>query len=348
MGTLTDKLHYTADAVDAIQSAIETRIGRSLDGRPLADYPERIRLIDEWEPDPDWFNIKEIIDTYLAEHPEWKGGYISLIDNGQFTTRIKKLATCTVITSDGATYADALTEIDHTWNTSLDRPTSVPGSYTRWVMYLSPTYEMSAFYGVERILWSVWRFRFSGNPSGDISNTLCGRTILAVEANDDTFSNGTNFQNLFYAWRCLNKMPDRIVAPNAVSFSQICINCSSLLHAAQIEAPSTADYRAMFAYCYLLRSLSNLDCSGSPNPVDLNFPALTKAQIVLSANGSANISGSPQLSQDSLRYIIENMPVNESGETRSFTVCQAQDARLSDELKELLRMRNWTYTVTAI
>lgn len=122
-----------------IASAIREKNGTTTKYKP-SEMPTAISAIetgsggssDEWQPQPDWWDI----DKILAEDTEdYAGKIIVLISDTEPTTTINRINASKVATSDGGVYEDvSLTSYSHTWDRTKDKECSL-GNKTRYIIW---------------------------------------------------------------------------------------------------------------------------------------------------------------------------------------------------------------------
>ena len=99
---------------------------------------------DEWQPEPDWWDIDKILEE---DTEDYAGKIIALIGDEVDTTIIYRRNSSKIVTSDGVTYENTQTTYNHTWNKSQDKECNL-GYKTRYIIWyyndnnvnISPTY----------------------------------------------------------------------------------------------------------------------------------------------------------------------------------------------------------------
>lgn len=199
---LEDKLNLILDYKNDIKNSLIKK-GSDIDNStPLSGYAEKIDNlptgssdVELWKPDPLWWDIKSILlndnntgdYAYLNDYRKM----IFLIDDSQDTLNIPLMVSTrssygrwhAVKTSDGQLYTttSSTQDITHTWNKTMDKPSSDPLVKTRYIIYyLNPSKRASEFpqhVGVmglyNQVISMVWAIDMSTNDTGHFGYQNC-------------------------------------------------------------------------------------------------------------------------------------------------------------------------------
>lgn len=212
---------------------------------------------DEWQPNPNWWDIKKILDEDTRDYAGKVGAILyNFNDVSDFV--LTSTGMTAVATSDGAfySYADNGENVSHNWDTAQDKDDG-RGSKTRWVIYYyttdttSDTFKQTdTNFGWEYnyIAYLVLRInclagsRFCENQQllefienvgytihGTSFNSFCGNCyfLTGLPEGLDT-SDGTSFT--YFCQKCysLIKLPDGLDTSKGVAFNSFCRNCCLL------------------------------------------------------------------------------------------------------------------------
>ena len=270
--------------------------GLIFDGKLVAPVIVVEKPTDEWQPNPNWWDIKKILDEDTRDYPG-KVGVILYNFNDVSDFQLSSSGMTAVATSDGAfyTYADNGANVSHNWDTTQDKDDG-RGFKTRWVIYYYTTdttsdvfkqddkkfgwaYNLIA-YLVLRINCSTGYTFCSGqrfleaidNVGYTISGTsfynFCNNCYSLTKFPDglDT-SNGTSFYGFCYYCHLLTKLPDGLDTSNGTNFNNFCAYCSSLTKLPDgLDTSNGTDFNNFCQHCYSLTKLPDgLDTGNGTN-----------------------------------------------------------------------------------
>lgn len=226
---------------------------------------------DEWQPNPNWWDIKSILDADTREYAG-KVGVILYNFNDVSNFTLSSSGMTAVATSDGAfyTYADNGANITHNWDTAQDKDDG-RGFKTRWVIYYytTDTTGDSFTYASEKFGWTynciaylVLKINCSGGSAFCRNHTrLEGVYNVGYPIKSSSFSH--------FCGNCvsLRKVPDEIDTSICTDINNFCSFCTSLMKISYVLDTSRCDTFQGFLYnCRSLQSIPNvLDVSNSTN-----------------------------------------------------------------------------------
>lgn len=146
MATIAEQLTSLANTKTAIKDAIVAKGVAVADTDPFSAYAGKIGQIsggsdtpaEEWQPNPNWWDIKKILDEDTRDY-KGKVGVILYnfndVSDFELSNPLSSGMTA-VATSDGAfySYADNGSKVTHNWDTTQDKDDG-RGFKTRWVIY---------------------------------------------------------------------------------------------------------------------------------------------------------------------------------------------------------------------
>ena len=241
MVTIADKLTYLNETKTAIKNAIVSKGVAIEDTDTFRSYADKIGQIsggggdapiDEWQPNPNWWDIKKILDEDTRDYPG-KVGVILYNFNDVSDFELSSSGMTAVATSDGAfyTYADNGTNVSHNWDTAQDKDDG-RGFKTRWVVYYYATDTTIDAFGQTKAKFG-WAYNFIAylvlriNCSNGYSFCQSQRFLEAID-NVGYCINGTDFSNFCHSCNSLTKLPDGLDTSSGTNFGNFCTNCNSL------------------------------------------------------------------------------------------------------------------------
>lgn len=293
MATIAEQLTSLANTKTAIKDAIVAKGVAVADTDPFSAYAGKIGQIsggggesaEEWQPNPNWWDIKKILDEDTRDYAGKVGVILynfNDVSDFQLSNPLSSGMTA-VATSDGAfySYADNGSKVTHNWDTTQDKDDG-RGFKTRWVIYYytkDTTSEVfrqdSNTYGWKNnfIAYLILRINCS-YPSGFCSEqkllefiessgyTIYGTTysafcyqcfaLRALPENIDT-SKSTSFYSFAQNCYSLNYLPEGLDTSNGTSFSYFCMDCKSLR-----KLPDNLDTSKGTNFSYFLQGCSSL------------------------------------------------------------------------------------------
>ena len=305
MGTVADKLLYLNGTKTAIKDAIVAKGVPVSDSDTFRSYADKIGQIegggapstDEWQPNPNWWDIKKILDEDTRDYPG-KVGVILYNFNDVSDFQLTYSGMTAVATSDGAfyTYAGNGSKVSHNWDTSKDKDDG-RGFKTRWVIYYYTTDTTSNTFAqankqfgwdYNHIAYLVLRINCS------VIGSFCNKQNLLEAIDNVGYSiSGTDFSSFCQYCYSLTKLPDVLDTSSGTNFQNFCNNCSSLTKLPDVLDTSSGKNFSYFCYnCYSLTKLPDvLDTSSGTNFSNFcsNCP-LTKLPDVLDTSSGTNFS----------------------------------------------------------
>lgn len=284
---------------------------------------EKPVVSDEWQPNPNWWDIRKIIDEDTRDY-KGKVGVILYNFNDVSDFTLAPSGMTAVATSDGAfyTYTDNGSNVSHNWDTTQDKDDG-RGFKTRWVIYYYTTDTTSDVFkrtdtkfgwACNLIAYLVLRINCSYggsfceynvlleaidnvgyNINGTYFSYFCSLcySLTKLPDNLDT-SNGTNFSKFCSNCRSLTKLPDDLDTSNGTNFYDFCSNCYSLTKLP--DGLDTSNGTNFYNFCYLCSSLiklpDGLDTSNGTNFYNFcnNCGSLIKIPDGLDTSNGTNFS----------------------------------------------------------
>ena len=292
MATISEQLISLANTKAAIKQSIINKGVSVADTDPFSAYPAKIGQIssggeaptDEWQPNPNWWDIKKILDEDTRDYPG-KVGVILYNFNDVSDFQLYSSGMTAVATSDGAfyTYADNGANVSHNWDTTQDKDDG-RGFKTRWVIYYYTTdttsdrfrqADIKFGWAYNRIAYLVLRINCEGyyfcpehsfleaidNAGHSIKGTsfyrFCSGCYSLTKLPDglDT-SNGTNFEYFCSGCYSLTKLPDGLDTSNGTNFKEFCSECYSLQKLP--DGLDTSNGTSFYRFCYACYPLTKL------------------------------------------------------------------------------------------
>ena len=280
MVTIADKLTYLNETKTAIKNAIISKGVAIEDTDTFRSYADKIGQIsggggdtptDEWQPNPNWWDIKKILDEDTRNYPG-KVGVILYNFNDVSDFELSSSGMTAVATSDGAfyTYADNGSAISHNWDAAQDKDDG-RGFKTRWVIYYYTTDTTSDTFGQTTTRFG-WAFNYIAYLVLRInclagSNFCYTQRLLEAIDNAGYVINSETFGSFCAGCFSLKKLPDGLDTSNITNFSYFCQNCYSLKELPDgLDTSSGTNFNSFCQSCYSLKKLPDgLDTSSGTN-----------------------------------------------------------------------------------
>ena len=357
MATIAEQLTSLANAKTAIKNAIVAKGVSVPDNTPFSGYAAKIGEIQagggggdtptgEWRPNPNWWDIKKILDEDTRDYAG-KVGVILYDFNDVSNFQLSSSGMTAVATSDGAFYshADNGSVVSHNWDTSKDKDDGV-ASKTRWVIYYYTTDTTSDVFrqsdikfgwAGNRIAYLVLRinctdaenFCYSQHLLEGIDNVgyvisgtsfryFCDGCIRLKKLPDkfDT-SNATSFSSFLENCYLITALPEDLDTSNGTSFDYFCNNCYSLRKVPDgLDTSKGTNFSRMFYACRsLVRTPDGLDTSKGTNFNSAFYACYSLNEVpnlVMSANTTdiKSVTTSPFYVSDLLKTIYLTLPSN--------------------------------------
>jgi hypothetical protein len=226
---------------------------------------------DEWQPNPNWWDIKKILDEDTRDY-KGKVGVILYNLNDVSDFQLSSSGMTAVATSDGAfySYANNGMKVSHNWDTTQDKDDG-HGLKTRWVIYYYTTDTTSDKFGQTDAKFG-WAYNYIAylvlriNCSSGSSFCTNQRLLEAIDNVGYSIS-GTNFSNFCSTCSSLVKLPDGLDTSSGTNFSGFCAYCPSLVKLPDgLNTSNGTNFSNFCAYCYSLTRLPDgLDTSSGTN-----------------------------------------------------------------------------------
>ena len=317
---------------------------------------EKPVVSDEWQPNPNWWDIRKILDEDTRDYAG-KVGVILYNFNDVSDFQLSSYGMTAVATSDGAfyTYADNGSTVSHNWDTSKDKDDG-RGFKTRWVIYYYTTDTTSDVFmqsdtkfgwTYNYIAYLVLRINCSSGSyfcdsqrlleaidnvghviSGTNFSSFCSTCYTITKFPDglDT-SNGTNFSSFCSYCYTLTKLPDGLDTSNGTNFSSFCSTCSSLQGTSEITMSANTTAIAS-------KSLGPFKSNNWLKTIYLTLPSNTNFWLDMST----------RISIESFRYIADHAP-DVTATPRTLTVGSTNISRINEADPTIitdLNAKGWT------
>jgi hypothetical protein len=226
---------------------------------------------DEWQPNPNWWDIKKILDEDTRDY-KGKVGVILYNFNDVSDFQLSSSGLTAVATSDGAfySYADNGSKVSHNWNTAQDKDDG-RGFKTRWVIYYYTTDTTGDMFAQSDAKFG-WAYNYIAylvlriNCSYGAYFCQNQRLLEAIDNLGYSIS-GTNFSSFCSNCNSLTKLPDNLDTSKGTMFSGFCGFCYSLAKLSDgLDTSSGTDFRNFCTNCSTLVKLPDgLDTSSGTN-----------------------------------------------------------------------------------
>jgi hypothetical protein len=346
MGTTADKLNKLLETKTAIKTAIVNKGVNVADTDSFASYADKINEIsggDEWQPNPNWCDIKKIVDE---DTRDYKGKVGAILYNFSDVSEFNMTSTgvCAVATSDGAfyTYVDDGAKVTHNWDVTKDKDDG-RGAKTRYAIYYFPSdstvsrmemYNTAYGWGNTGVAYIVLRINCSGQQLFE------KQTHLEAVENEGYPVTGGSFQGFCNSCTRLQK-PPRVDTTNTANFSTFCYQCNSLKKFPwALDTSKGVSFSNAFGSCYSLVELPNgFTVNGSANGVGRYGASLIKLPDGLDVSACTNL----QYTFGSMNSLVDAGVFDMSGATNSFanaTACPFYGAPWLTHIKLTLPSHN--------
>lgn len=307
MATIAEQLTSLANTKTAIKDAIVAKGVAVADTDPFSAYAGKIGQIsgggetpaEEWQPNPNWWDIKKILGEDTRDYAG-KVGVIIYNFNNVSDFELSSSGMTAVATSDGAfyTYADNGANVSHNWDTTQDKDDG-RGFKTRWVIYYYTTDTTSDSFAQNTTKFG-WTYNYIAylvlriNCSSGSYFCQNQRLLEAIDTSAGYVIGGTSFSGFCYNCISLTKFPDSLNTSNGTGFNNFCYNCFSLTKLPDGLNTSLGKNFSSFCYgCYSLIKLPDgLDTSNGTNFSDFcgNCNSLTKLPDGLDTSNGTNFN----------------------------------------------------------
>ena len=307
MATIAEQLTSLANTKTAIKDAIVAKGVAVADTDPFSAYAGKIGQIsgggetpaEEWQPNPNWWDIKKILEEDTRNYAGKVGVILyNINDVSNFTLSPSNMTA--VATSDGAfyTYADNGANVSHNWDTTQDKDDG-RGFKTRWVIYYYTTDTTSDSFSQNSTKFG-WEYNYIAylvlRINCSSGNYFCQnqRVLEAIDTSAGYVIGGTSFSGFCTNCNLLAKLPDGLDTSNGTYFSNFCSYCYVLAKLPDGLNTSRGTYFSSFcSYCYSLAKLPDgLDTSNGTdfNSFCSNCNSLTKLPDGLNTSRGTNFN----------------------------------------------------------
>ena len=204
--TTEQLLQALIDDKNSLVSLLNTKNIPSNPDEPLSTLISKINEIqevtDEWQPHPEWWNIKNICDTGILpwnnEHVENIRYAALFCDN---TSSLPLPTGVTTYTSDGEMYTDGGT---HVWDVSKDKPCS-EGYKTRVVVFCSGSRDLALdLRGASSMYVYMGDCNLTSFIMGSSSSSSSNTFTEAVKCGELTTCNSAAYNTSYSVGQCLS------------------------------------------------------------------------------------------------------------------------------------------------
>lgn len=224
---------------------------------------EKQVVSDEWQPNPNWWDIKKILNEDTRDYAG-KVGVILYNFNDVSDFQLSSSGMTAVATSDGAfyTYADNGANVSHNWDTSKDKDDG-RGFKTRWVIYYYTTDTTGDTFGQSSTKFG-WEYNYIAYLVLRINctngtNFCASHQLLEGIDNVGYAISGTAFNSFCSYCHSLQKLPDVMDTSSATSFNSFCTYCYSLKSLTETLDTSSCTNISYFCNgCYSLQTLPDV------------------------------------------------------------------------------------------
>ena len=261
-----EKLNYLLDTKNQIKNAITEKGVAISDTDTFRSYADKIRNIqtggtttstDDWQPEPDWWDIEKIIEEDTEEYSQ---KIICLLtdelDDGGANSIVQGAEKYKL--SDGQSKVTNYMDITNAFDKTKDKECS-KGYKTRYIIY----YNNSDFGSMLNLPDNAIYIIFSGVKfnSGCFSNKYYLQAVKFINNTECTSTNtGAWFNNCYNLRELLNWNTS-----NVTNMSNMFGNCHSLIEIPNLDTSNVTNMGSMFSGCYSLREVPSFDTSNVTN-----------------------------------------------------------------------------------
>lgn len=371
----TDTLNnFCTDIADSIRE----QTGET--GRILAsEFDTKIKSItrgegssDEWQPQPDWWDIDSILENDTEDYP---AKIIFLLSDAANITNFQSLKATKIVCSDGTTYEpnDTIVWYDHVWDITKDKKCSL-GYKTRYIIFYFTNTVVdvgniklcgSKYASLHQILYGVVK-GFTNFKSRYILDGLCNLEMMK-------YIDTINGADMLVIGNC-NKLIDIIGYKNnnlqhihggslfsfkgfeSIDYSNV-IGVNNLYnnvkHINKLVFPSTLDLSKVQNYYgvfnnfggTIIEKIDFTSCTTTSNLINTNNNTILIEQILGELKVSTNISQASVLNHDTLMRFINclyDYASEGSTDIYQLIIGPTNIAKLSDEEKAIATNKGWT------
>ena len=317
---------------------------------------EKPVVSDEWQPNPNWWDIKKILDEDTRDY-KGKVGVILYNFNDVSDFQLSSIGMTAVATSDGAfyTYADNGSTVSHNWDTSKDKDDG-RGFKTRWVIYYYTTDTTSDVFRQSDTKFG-WAYNFIAYLVLRINcsngNYFCyyQRLLEAID-NVGYAISGTNFNSFCRDCFFLIKLPDGLDTSSGTDFSSFCYSCYSLSKLSDgLDTSKGTNFNNFCRDCNSLGETSEITMKANTTAITYkgagpfsNASWLKTISLTLPSNTNFWLDMSTRISIESFRYIADHAP-DVTATPRTLTVGSTNISRINEADTTIitdLNAKGWT------
>ena len=253
---------------------------------------------DEWQPNPNWWDIRKILDEDTRDYAG-KVGVIMYNRNDVSDFILAASGMTAVATSDGAfyTYADNGANVSHTWDTSKDKDDG-RGSKTRYMIFYYTTDTTTHNYTLESqgFGWAYNAIAYVVLRINCTTGSTFFRNHRSLEAVDNVgyVIKSTSFGHFFGNCCSLRKLPDNVDTSICVTIDNFCSTCTSLqIIPYELDTSRCPNLQGFCYQCFSLQKIPEvLDVSNCTNLylAFLNCTALFELPDVLDTSNCTSFS----------------------------------------------------------
>lgn len=271
METISNKLLEVLETKKAIKNSLEY-IGYNMNDCDFRGYSEKIKNmgVDEWKPNPTWWDIKEILN--IDEYYDVENPYriIQLVIDEEDSITFSRFHNKKILTSDGFKYNVGSDVITHTWDKTQDKICYVNNKAvynTRWFIYYYDTEIANDLLIAQAInntalYFIVDALKIKTLTLGAIGNYKNKKYLQSFDMINGADSEVTSIE--CYNSYALEYFP-LINTSKVTSFNNSFVNCHSLKSVGGIDTSNATSMIGMFNGCYSLAYIPHLNTHNVTN-----------------------------------------------------------------------------------
>ena len=360
--SLAEKLNYTKTQVDELKELTGETVLSSVVDNIKQNYKKGGSTTNEWQPEPDWWDIEKILEEDTEDYTQKVICLISdeLDDNATTNTvnGAEKYKLSDGQTIDGAGGAKNISNI---FNTAQDKVCN-KGYKTRYIIFYSNANFGTTFTLPKNVIYTVFSgVKFSGKPfqgknllqavklikNSNYTGIDAGSTFescynLQKIMGFDT-SGITSMSNMFSSCYSLREIPI-LNTKNVTNMSNMFNRCYNVKEIPYLDTSKVTNMSSMFNGCCNLNKITNLDMASVTNTSNMfissNF--LIDIQNIQNVQNINSFGNSNYFNHATLLRII-NALVDLTGQTtQKITWGSTNLAKLTEEEKAIATEKNWT------
>ena len=326
------------------------------------EYNKEISSVsDEWKPNPDWYDI----DTILEEDNEdYVGKIICLIDNRNKNTSIFTFKADKIVTSDGATYDNPTSTINHVWDISYDK------SFTRYIIYYFSTREVqgnnNTLYVPAETIYCIFKNMYIYNTTNDWQSApfFNRYSLQAVKCIDCLFEYTPSFSNcyslkyikgikfnqlrttrLFLSTKLEGKYINEMLKGYQPTDLGYFLYGNSVVTDVDIDTSKVITFANSFQQT-IIKNFNSLDCESATDTTIRPFYSnmcLCNINEVKNIKNNINLSDGAGFNYDTLLRILNALyDYSSTGDTYTLTLENTNLAKLTAEEISIATNKGWT------